>query len=115
MDSIERFEKVNEYAYLLDDKIKPSFVEESTLKTITNWDAADEELDEFLNEDGSDSDASGSSQGDIAQDMVITDGHSRSSGSESSDDDWLNAELTSAIETIPAAESKTLKRKHSNS
>ena len=111
MDSIERFEKLDEAKYLLDANIRPALVEQEEHKTIINWDDADEELDQFLNEDDSESDSNNNSPSETKSPTSGSNNDGQDSNSDSSDDDWLKNEIENALQTIPQAPLATLKRK----
>ena len=119
LDSIESFSRLDEKDYLLDNAVRPVIVAEK--KTITNWDDADEELNQFLNEEDSneDEDTTEETQSESSNptNSIKTEDHierSKDANSDaSSDDDWLNAEISTAVQNISGG--PTLKRKYSPS
>ena len=90
-------------------------------KTITNWDDADEELNQFLNEDDSNEDEDTTeetrSESSKPTNSIKTEDHIEQTkdadSNTSSDDDWLNAEISTAVQNISGG--PTLKRKYSPS
>ena len=119
LDSIECFNRLHEKDYLLDNDVRPSILAEK--KTITNWDDADEELNQFLNEDDSNEDEDTTeetrSESSKPTNSIKTEDHIEQTkdadSNTSSDDDWLNAEISTAVQNISGG--PTLKRKYSPS